>query len=85
MIVVMISFLAFCAFLCFYRILMGPTISDRMVAVDIMGIIFVGITALTAILFRLPYLMDLAITLTLLSFIGILALAKFLGKRRLDD
>ncbi|HID31924.1 MAG TPA: hypothetical protein EYP24_00915 [bacterium (Candidatus Stahlbacteria)] len=64
---------------------MGPTISDRMVAVDIMGIIFVGITGLTAVLFRLPYLMDLAITIALLSFIGVLALAKFLGKGRLDD
>lgn len=83
--IVMISCLAFCAFLCFYRILEGPTISDRMVAVDIMGIIFVGITALMSVLFTLSYLMDLAITLTLLSFIGVLALAKFLGRRRLDD
>ncbi|RKX71844.1 cation:proton antiporter [candidate division WOR-3 bacterium] len=83
--IVMISFLALCAFLCFYRILLGPTISDRMVAVDIMGIIFVGITALMAVLFKLPYLLDLAIALTILSFIGVLALAKYLGKRRLDD
>ena len=37
-------------FLCLYRIYRGPSISDRAVGVDIMGILFVGITALSALL-----------------------------------
>ena len=82
---VIFSILAIGGFLCLYRIYKGPSIADRAVGVDIMGILFVGITALTALFYDLSFLMDLAITLTLFSFIGSLALAKYLEKRSLDD
>jgi multicomponent Na+:H+ antiporter subunit F len=81
----MIIILAIGGFLCLYRIHQGPSIADRAVGVDIMGILFVGITALSALFYDLSYLMDLSITLTLFSFIGTLALAKYLEKRSLDD
>jgi multicomponent Na+:H+ antiporter subunit F len=77
--------LAIAAFLCLFRIFRGPTIADRMVGVDIMGILFVGVTALTGILTGLSYLVDIAIALALISFVGTLALAKYLERRTLDD
>ncbi len=77
--------LGIAAFLCLFRIFKGPTIADRMVGVDIMGILFVGITALTGILYDLPYLIDIAIALALISFVATLALAKYLERRTLDD
>jgi multicomponent Na+:H+ antiporter subunit F len=73
------------AFLCLFRIFRGPTIADRMVGVDIMGILFVGITAITGILYNLSYLIDIAIAVALISFVGTLALAKYLERRTLDD
>ena len=82
---VIFSILAIGGFLCLYRIYQGPSISDRAVGVDIMGILFVGITALSALFYDLDFLMDLSITLTLFSFIGTLALAKYLQSRSLDD
>ena len=82
---IMFSILAIGGFLCLYRIYQGPSIADRAVAVDIMGILFVGITALSALFYDLDFLMDLSITLTLFSFIGTLALAKYLQSRSLDD
>ena len=82
---VLVSILAIGGFLCLYRIYQGPSISDRAVGVDIMGILFVGITALSALFYDLPYLMDLSISLALFSFIGTIALAKYLEKRSLDD
>lgn len=82
---IMFSILAIGGFLCLYRIYDGPSIADRAVGVDIMGILFIGITALSAVFFELPFLMDVSITLTLFSFIGALALAKYLEKRSLDD
>jgi multicomponent Na+:H+ antiporter subunit F len=82
---IMIIILGIGGFLCLLRIYQGPSISDRAVGVDIMGILFVGITGLSAVFYDLPYLMDLSITLTLFSFIGTLALAKYLQKRSLDD
>ncbi len=77
--------LAIAAFLCLFRIFRGPTIADRMVGVDIMGILFVGVTALTGILYNLSYLVDIAIAVALISFVGTLALAKYLERRTLDD
>lgn len=79
------SILAISGFMCLYRIYKGPSIADRAVGVDIMGVLFVGITALSALFYDLSYLMDLAISLALFSFIGSIALAKYLEKRSLDD
>lgn len=77
--------LSLCAFFCLYRALQGPSISDRVISVDIMGIIFTCITALMALRYNLPYLMDLSLTIAILSFIGTLALAKYMEGRHLDD
>jgi len=82
---VLVSILAIGGFLCLFRIYQGPSISDRAVGVDIMGVLFVGITGLSALFYDLPYLMDLSISLALFSFIGTIALAKYLEKRSLDD
>lgn len=82
---VLFTILAIGGFLCLFRIYQGPSISDRAVGVDIMGILFVGITGLSALFYDLPYLIDLSISLALFSFIGTIALAKYLEKRSLDD
>lgn len=73
------------AFFCLYRALKGPSIPDRVIAVDIMSVIFSAITALMALRYRLAYLMDLSIALAVISFVGTLALAKYLEGRSLDD
>ncbi|MBD3285447.1 cation:proton antiporter [candidate division WOR-3 bacterium] len=85
LIIVIIAVLAIAAVLCLYRIFRGPTIADRMVGVDIMGILFVGITALTGIVYKLSFLLDVAIVLALISFVASIALAKYLERRTLDD
>ncbi len=73
------------AFFCLYRALQGPSIADRAIAVDMMGIVFSAITALVALRYRLNYLMDISIALAVISFVGALALAKYLEGRSLDD
>lgn len=83
--IVILIILGVASFLCLFRIFRGPTIADRMVGVDIMGILFVGITAITGIVYNLSFLLDIAIALALISFVGTLALAKYLERRTLDD
>lgn len=73
------------AFFCLYRALQGPSIADRAIAVDMMGVVFSAVTALVALQFRLSYLLDISIALAVISFIGALALAKYLEGRSLDD
>ncbi|MBM3314582.1 cation:proton antiporter [candidate division WOR-3 bacterium] len=82
---ILIVILAGGAFFCLYRALKGPSIPDRVIAVDIMSVIFTSITALVALKYKLAYLLDLSIALAIISFVGTLALAKYLEGRSLDD
>ena len=74
-----------CCFSCLIRAWLGKTIPDRMVAIDIMGILAVGMTALLAVMTGLDYLIDIALAWIFLSFVGTLALAKYLAHKTLDE
>jgi multicomponent Na+:H+ antiporter subunit F len=56
-----------------------------MVAIDIMGILVVGICALLAIITERSFLIDIGIAWIILSFIGTLSLAKYLEGRKLNE
>lgn len=83
--IALIILLVFCCFLCLYRIGMGPTPPDRTVGIDILGTLVVGFCAFTAILTGKDWYMNVAISWALLSFIGTVALAKFLEGRGFDE
>ena len=70
--------------LAFVRMGRGPTIADRVVAVDLVAILSVGIIILYAVDRRLPVILDAAIVLALVSFAGTIAFAKYIerGARR---
>ncbi len=74
-----------CCFLCLYRIGRGPSAPDRTVAIDILGILLVGFCGLVGLQARRAFYLDVALAWALLSFIGTIALAKFLEGRRFDD
>ena len=77
--------LCVCCMLCLYRIGRGPTAPDRTVAIDILGIVIVGFCALFSLVTGKDFYMNLAIAWSLLSFIGTIALAKFLEGRSFDE
>lgn len=67
-------------FLSFARMLSGPTAPDRAVAVDTMTTIIVAVLALVGfVLDRYVYL-DVALVYSLISFVGLVALARYLEK-----
>ena len=68
-----------------FRVLMGPTAADRVVAVDIFGILIVGLCALLSIITSKNWYIDIGIAWALQSFVGTLALAKYLEGRALSD
>ncbi|MBN1781475.1 cation:proton antiporter [bacterium] len=74
-----------CCFLCLIRAWRGKSIPDRMVAIDIMGTLAVGLTALYALISKRDFMIDIALAWIFLSFIGTLALAKYLSNKALDD
>ena len=82
---VYVAVLFLCCFMCLYRIGRGPTAPDRTVAIDILGIVVVGFCALMAVVTGKDFYMNIAITWALLSFIGTIALAKYLEGRSFDE
>ncbi len=73
------------AFFCLFRIIRGPTIADRMVGIDIFGILVVGVCALLVIITGRTFIIDIAITWAILSFIATLTLAKYLSGKKLNE
>jgi multicomponent Na+:H+ antiporter subunit F len=71
--------------LCLYRVIKGPTVADRVVAIEIIGIIVVGICVIMSISTGRAFLIDIGIAWIILSFIGTLTMAKYLGRRKLDE
>jgi len=71
--------------LCLYRVIKGPSVADRVVAIDIIGIIVVGICVIISIRTEKAFLIDIGIAWIILSFIGTLTMAKYLERRKLDE
>ncbi len=64
--------------LSFIRLIKGPTIADRAVALDVMTIIAVSlIVYIAAVSGRIIYL-DVAMVYGLISFLGVVAIARYL-------
>jgi multicomponent Na+:H+ antiporter subunit F len=74
-----------CCFMCLYRIGRGPSAPDRAVAIDILGIVIVGFCGLTGLVTGKDFYLNIALAWALLSFIGTIALAKFLEGRGFDE
>jgi len=72
------------AVLCLHRIGHGPTAPDRTVAIDILGTLVVGFCCVLALWTGREYYMNIAIAWALISFVGTLALAKYLEGRPYD-
>lgn len=75
----------FSALFVLYRVIFGPSPADRIIAVDILGILSIGILALFGVFQKQGFFMDIALIWALLSFVASLAFAKILEGRRLDD
>ena len=71
--------------LCLYRIIQGPTAADRVVAIDVLGILILGFCALLSIPTNRSWYIDIGIAWALQSFIATLALAKYLEGKGFEE
>ncbi|MFC1809493.1 cation:proton antiporter [Candidatus Omnitrophota bacterium] len=71
--------------LCLYRIALGPTGADRIVAIDILGIMIIGLCSVLTISTGRSWYIDIGIAWALQSFISTLALSKYLEGRGFDE
>lgn len=63
------------------RLIRGPSLPDRVVALDLMATVGIGIIAVYAIGTRQPVYLDVAIILAMLAFLGTVAFAYYLERR----
>ena len=82
---IFIYVLLLASFLCLFRIGKGPTAPDRIVAIDILGILVVGFCGFLSVQTERDFYMNVALSWALLSFIGTLALAKYLEGKGFDE
>lgn len=62
------------------RLVKGPTSSDRVVALDAIGVCLISIIGLFSILADTPFFLEIILLLAILSFIGTVAFSKFIEK-----
>lgn len=63
-----------------YRVIKGPTIPDRIVALDAIGINLVAVIALISILLETNAFLEIILLIGILAFIGTVAFSKYLEK-----
>ncbi len=64
------------------RALMGPSVYDRVLAVNMFGTKTVLLLSVIAFLYGRPDFLDLALAYALINFIGVLAVLQFFENRR---
>ena len=66
------------------RALLGPTAPDRVVAIDTLTSLMVASLVLLGIIYRAPIYLDVALVYAFLSFLGTLAVSKYLEGRGIE-
>jgi multicomponent Na+:H+ antiporter subunit F len=81
----LLPILSLSAVLVFVRFLIGPTLSDRVVALDLLITIGIGIIGLYSMISDQSTYLDIAMILALIAFLGTVAFSYYLEKRQKND
>ncbi|MCL7988165.1 monovalent cation/H+ antiporter complex subunit F [Sphingobacterium sp. lm-10] len=81
---VILPILTLSVLLVFVRIAKGPSVVDRVVALDVMITIGIGIITIYSIRQNEEVLLDVAIILALIAFLGTIAFSYYIEKQK-DD
>lgn len=73
---VALIFLSLLIILCLIRAIIGPTIADRVVSVNMMGTMVMVIIAILALMLNEGYLVDICLIYAMLSFLAVVVLTK---------
>ena len=68
-----------------YRIIVGPSLHDKIVALDAFGLMLMGVIALTAITLGSIYFIPIILLIGTLSFLSTIAFSKYLERNVIID
>lgn len=72
-----LAILSLAALLALIRVVRGPTLPDRVVALDLVGVLVAAVAVVSAALTGHRYFLDVAIIIALISFVGTVAYARY--------
>ncbi|HWH36634.1 MAG TPA: monovalent cation/H+ antiporter complex subunit F [Candidatus Limnocylindrales bacterium] len=75
-----LSMVSLALFLSAMRLFRGPTLADRVVALELIASLMVGVVAIVAVISDQAVLIDVAIAVTLVGFLGAVGLARYMEK-----
>lgn len=64
-----------------YRLLKGPELSDRVIALDLLAVLAILIMACLAVLTANPVLLDASLSIAILAFISTVAFARYMERQ----
>jgi multicomponent Na+:H+ antiporter subunit F len=65
-----------------YRLMRGPSSSDRIIALDLVASVVMGFILLYSVLVKKEIYVDIAIVISLISFIGTIAISIYLRHKK---
>ena len=83
MIIGMAVFFTVLALITSYRLISGPTITDRLIAADTIGIFMSIVMLFIGLYYNIVLLIDIVLTYSILLFVDILIFSKYLDYREL--
>ena len=78
--VIVLVMLATALLIAFARLVRGPTLPDRIVAVDLIGVLAVGLIVVSAALTAQQAFLDAAMVIALIGFVATVAYARYVER-----
>jgi len=78
---IILSMLSLALIAAFIRLIRGPRIPDRVVALDLLSVVVMAFICVYAVRFNQPNFLDVAIIMALITFLGTVAFAYYLERR----
>ncbi|NIK79268.1 multicomponent Na+:H+ antiporter subunit F [Paenibacillus castaneae] len=75
-----LTILSFAIIGCMYRLLKGPSISDRIAALDTIGVLLLSMIAIICMLLKTYAYFDIILVIGILTFIGTTAFARYIER-----
>lgn len=79
-VLVVLPLLGVALVLTFARLMRGPRLPDRVIALDLLATLAIGVIATCAIWFDQPALLDVASVVALIAFMGTVSFAYFIER-----
>lgn len=82
---IILPMLSLSVLITFVRFIIGPRMPDRVISLDLIITIGIGIIASYSIVSNKPTFLDVAMIFALIAFLGTVALSYYLEKRKKND